>query len=285
MADVQTPRAQEKSQTLDKKTLRHRVSQFFWRSWAIQASWNYERQMNMGFLYGIAPTIDRLYDDSPEGIEKKKEAYERHMAFYNCTPQTSSFVLGLTASMEEEYAKDPDSFDPDSINAVKSSLMGPLSGIGDSLFQGTFRVLAFGLGISLARQGSIMGPILAIILSLIPSIGITWYGGKLGYVAGRKYLTRLTASGAMDRIMYLVTIVGLTVIGAMIASMIGITTPLKMGKAFSLQKTLDTIFPQMLSLGATFFMYWLLKRKVSTTWILIFTIVGGIILSVLGILS
>ena len=23
--------------------------QFFWRSWAIQASWNYERQMNMGF--------------------------------------------------------------------------------------------------------------------------------------------------------------------------------------------------------------------------------------------
>ena len=32
--------------------------QFFWRSWNIQASWNYERQMNMGFLYGIAPTLD-----------------------------------------------------------------------------------------------------------------------------------------------------------------------------------------------------------------------------------
>ena len=27
--------------------------QFMWRSLNIQASWNYERQMNMGFLYGI----------------------------------------------------------------------------------------------------------------------------------------------------------------------------------------------------------------------------------------
>ena len=26
--------------------------QFMWRSLNIQASWNYERQMNMGFLYG-----------------------------------------------------------------------------------------------------------------------------------------------------------------------------------------------------------------------------------------
>ena len=37
--------------------------QFMWRSLNIQASWNYERQMNMGFLYGIAPTLDELYPD------------------------------------------------------------------------------------------------------------------------------------------------------------------------------------------------------------------------------
>ncbi len=40
--------------------------QFFWRSWAIQASWNYERQMNMGFMYGIAPIIDKIYDKPEE---------------------------------------------------------------------------------------------------------------------------------------------------------------------------------------------------------------------------
>lgn len=131
--------------------------QFMWRSLNIQASWNYERQMNMGFLYGIAPTLDELYpnENDPEQLAHKKEAYEREMVFYNCTPQTSAFTLGLAASMEEQYAADRENFNPETINAVKTSLMGPLSGVGDSFFQGTVRLIAFGLGISLAQQGSV----------------------------------------------------------------------------------------------------------------------------------
>ena len=94
--------------------------QFMWRSLNIQASWNYERQMNMGFLYGIAPTLDELYPDEndPEQLAHKKEAYEREMAFYNCTPQTSAFTLGLAASMEEQYAADRENFNPETMNAV-----------------------------------------------------------------------------------------------------------------------------------------------------------------------
>lgn len=151
--------------------------QFMWRSLNIQASWNYERQMNMGFLYGIAPTLDELYpnENDPEQLAHKKEAYEREMAFYNCTPQTSAFTLGLAASMEEQYAADRENFNPETINAVKTSLMGPLSGVGDSFFQGTVRLIAFGLGISLAQQGSVLGPILAMILSIVPSVLATCF--------------------------------------------------------------------------------------------------------------
>lgn len=49
--------------------------QFMWRSLNIQASWNYERQMNMGFLYGIAPTLDELYPDEndPEQLAHKRK--------------------------------------------------------------------------------------------------------------------------------------------------------------------------------------------------------------------
>lgn len=270
--------------TEQRKDLRKKSWSFTWRSWAIQASWNYERQMNMGFLYGIAPTLNRLYS-KPEDLDKKKAAYQRHMAFYNCTPQTSSFVLGLTTSMEEEYAKNPSSMDPDSINAVKSSLMGPLSGVGDSFFQGTIRILAFSLGINLAQHGSILGPILAMVISFIPSFAVTYWGGQFGYTAGKKYLKILTGGGLMTRVMYLVNIVGLMVIGAMIASMIGITTPIKMGSAFNLQKTLNSIFPQMIPLAFTFLMYWMLRKKVGTGWILLFCIGGGILLSVLGIFA
>ena len=271
---------------LTKQEQRKKYWSFFWRSYAIQASWNYEGQMNLGFLYGIAPTLDRLYDvNNEEELRKKKEAYKRHLAFYNCTPQTSAFVLGLSSSMEEEYAKNPTTFNPDSINAVKASLMGPLSGVGDSFFQGTIKVLAFGLGVNFARQGSILGPLLAILISFIPAALVTYYGGKLGYTTGNSFLKKLTSQGIMDRAMYLVIIVGLMVIGSMIASMIGITTPIHMGKTFNLQKTLDTIFPQMIPLLVTFFMYYLLHRKVRTGWILTICILSGLLFSVLGIFA
>lgn len=262
--------------------------QFFWRSWAIQASWNYERQMNMGFLYGIAPTLDELYPDekNPVVAAQKKEAYERHMAFYNCTPQTSAFVLGLASSMEEQYAADREHFNPDTINAVKTSLMGPLSGVGDSFFQGTVRVIAFGLGISLTQQGSVLGPILAILISLIPSWFVTWYGGKLGYTMGSKYLTKLQSGNLMDQLMYVCGVVGLMVIGAMVAGMVGITTPISFeSTGLVLQDIVDGILPQALSLLVTMTMYWLIRRRVSTGWLLLICIVGGIIINALGVLA
>ena len=264
-----------------------RYSQYFWRSWAIQDSWNYERQMNMGFLFGIAPTIDRLYPDEndPAQVAKRKEAYERHMAFYNCTPQTSAFVLGLASSMEEEYARDPENFDPETINAVKTSLMGPLSGIGDSFFQGTIRTIAFGLGTALATQGSMLGPVLAMVISAAFSIPITWYAGKFGYEMGNSFLDRLQ-SGTMEKIMYACGIVGLMAIGGMVATLIGITTPLTFSEGtVVLQDILNGIVPMILDLAAVMGMYWLVKHNVKTTWLLLLCIVGGIALSALGILA
>ena len=255
---------------------------FFWRSWNIQASWNYERQMNMGFLYGIAPILDEIYKD-PKDEELKKEAYKRHMAFYNCTPQTSAFILGLSAAMEEQYYEDRENFTPESINAMKTSLMGPLSGIGDSFFQGTIRILAFGLGINLAQQGSILGPILAIIISFIPSYVVTYYGGKIGYLMGNKYLSKLYTEELMDKVMYICSIVGLMVIGSMMASMIGIVTPLTFNETLVLQDVLNGIVPQIIPLSLTFLLYWLIKKKVATGWILSICIFGGILLSTLGI--
>lgn len=273
--------------TVAKRSDFKKYVQFFWRSWAIQASWNYERQMNMGFLYGIVPTLDELYPDEsdPEQLAHKKEAYRRHMAFYNCTPQTSAFTLGLAASMEEQYAKDREHFNPDTINAVKTSLMGPLSGVGDSFFQGTVRIIAFGLGISLAQQGSVLGPVLALLLSLIPAWFVTWFGGKLGYTMGSKYLTKLQGGGLMDRLMFVCGIVGLMVVGAMVASMVGITTPVVFeSTGLVLQDVIDSILPQALSLLVTLIMLTLIRKKVPTAWLLLICIAGGILINAAGFL-
>lgn len=40
--------------------LRKKVSEFFWGGWCMQTNWNYERQMNTAFMWGISKTIDQF---------------------------------------------------------------------------------------------------------------------------------------------------------------------------------------------------------------------------------
>ena len=123
------------------------------------------------------------------------------------------------------------------------------------------------------------------LISFVPSYLVTYYGGKIGYNMGNKYLTKLYQEGLMEKVMYVCSIVGLMVIGSMIASMINITTPVHVGETFVLQDVLNDIMPQTIPLGFTFFMYWLLKKKVPTGWMLVISIAGGILLSILGVFN
>ena len=197
----------------------------FLHSLAIMCSWNYERQMHMGFMYGMAPVLDKLYADDEE---RKKEAYQRHMEFFNCTPQLTPFIMGLAASMEEQNANSEEGEVPDRVDLHdQTSLMGPFAGIGDSFFQGTIRIITFGYRpFRFAQQGSILGPILAVLLFAIPSLLFAYNATFFGYRSGNKYLAKLYQEGLMDRVMHFASIVGLAVVGGMVASMVSVTTPL-----------------------------------------------------------
>lgn len=272
---------ENKNNQITKKDLRR----VFLHSLTIMCSWNYERQMHMGFMYGMAPVLDKLYKNDEK---RKKEAYQRHMEFFNCTPQMTPFIMGLAASMEEQNANSEEGeFQTESISMIKTSLMGPFAGIGDSFFQGTLRIITFGIGLSFAQQGSILGPILAVGLFAIPSLLAAYYATFLGYNSGNKYLAKLYQEGLMDRVMHFASIVGLAVIGGMVASMVNITTPLQFqtgGTQLVLQEMLDTIFPKLLPLVFTLGVYTLIQKKVNTNVLLIGIIVTGLITSAIGIL-
>ena len=89
----------------------------------------------------------------------------------------------------------------------------------------------------------------------------------------------------MDRVTYGLNVVGLTVIGAMIASLIGLTTPISYGEGFILQEVLDSIIPQLIPLLTTFLMYYLIRKNTNTIWLLVLSIVAGVLFSALGILA
>lgn len=147
--------------TLEKKQLKS----LFWRSFTTSHAWHYERQQHMSFEFAMIPVINKLYDKEEDRID----AYKRHMEFYNCQTAMQPFICGVAAAMEEENANNEE-FDTSSISAMKVALMGSLAGIGDSLIGGTLRVIATGIVAGLCMSGSLLGPILFLLIYNIPTI-------------------------------------------------------------------------------------------------------------------
>ena len=264
---------------IDKKTLRS----VFWRSFALQGAFNYERMQNLGYAYAMIPVLRKLYQSEQD----RAKALQRHLTFFNTTPAVSPAIMGISAAMEEQNAKDPENFDTSSINAVKAALMAPIAGIGDSLFWGTLRVIAAGIGISLASQGNILGPILFLALYNIPHFLTRYYGLRLGYRFGNEALEQMSASGAMDRVMSIANIIGMMVVGGMVSTLLSITTPITFAldeSSVEIQGILDQILPSMLPLLAVMLIFILIRRKVSVTRITLATLASGIILHILHIL-
>lgn len=84
---------------------------------------------------------------------------------------------------------------------------------------------------------------------------------------------QLQSGNLMEQLMYVCGIVGLMVVSAMVASMVGIVTPITFeSSGLVLQNIIDGILPQAISLAVTLLMFWLIKKKVSTGWLLLICI-------------
>ena len=272
--------------TSETKVLNKRdLMKVFWRSFTMEWTWNYERQANLGYGFAMVPILEKLYKDKPE---EKAEALQRHLEFFNTTPHVSTLILGISSAMEEQNSTQED-FDTSSINNVKVGLMGPLAGIGDSLLWGTLRIIATGIGTSLALQGNILGPILFLLIFNIPHIILRYICMMGGYKLGAGFLSKMKQGGLMDKVTYGASIVGLMSIGAMIATMVTVNIPLSYGEgdsAIVIGDILNGIIPGIIPLLFTGFIYWLVtKKKMKTTVALLLILVIGIIGSLTGILG
>ena len=267
----------------DKSITKKDLMKVFWRSFTMEWSWNYERQANMSYAYGMMPIIKKLYKTDKE----RAEALKRHLEFFNTTPHISTLILGISTAMEESNANSED-FDTSSINNVKVGLMGPLAGIGDSFFWGTLRVIATGIGTSLALQGNILGPILFLLVFNIPHILVRYYAMMGGYKLGAGVLDKIQKSGLMEALTYGAAILGLMVIGGMTAEMVTVNIPLTIGEgdsAMAVADIINGIIPGIMSLGFTGFIYMLLGKNFKTTTILILIAVIGIVGAFFGFLA
>ncbi len=249
----------------------------------MEFSWTYANQMGIAFGLMIMRMLKKIYHGDPTGYAK---ALERHVAFFNITPQLAPFVGGIAISMEEKI-RDGD-LEPEIVNDVKAALMGPLSGIGDSIFLTCIRIVAVAVGISLCQAGNPIGPLVYLLIYNVPAFWLRIWGVRKGYEAGVGLLTSAQESGAMDIVMEIAGIVGCMVVGSMTKDMFWATLTVSFGTGdavTSLHEVLDGIMPGMIGLGFMGLYYWLLSKKVDPVWLILGTMVFGVIAAFFGFMA
>ena len=277
---TETKTAKKQISPTDKKLLR----KMFLRSLTIGAPLQYANEYGSGFEYSILPFLDHYYEPNSE---KKRQAIKRHMVFYNITQYVGTFCQGLVASMEKQAAEHDD-YDVNSINAVKASLMGPMSGIGDTLFWGILRVIAAGVAMSFGMQGNFLAPFIFLLIYNIPAQWCRWEMTKLGFTVGSEYITDMYSSGLLNIFTKAAKTLGLIMLGGMTSSLVQFKSKLVFhvggGQVINVQNILDSLLKGIVPLLLTLFCYWLIAKKhVNFTFVILGLIVLCILLSACGI--
>lgn len=279
--------AVKSEQQTDTRLTKRDLWKTYFHSQGFVTGFNYSKQEAPGFMFTMIPVIEKIYKDP----EDKREAYMRHSELFLTEARLSHFVLGLTASLEERNANEKD-IDPNSIGAIKSALMGPLAGIGDSLYHGTLRPILAGIAISLvvgSNHTSLLGPILFVLLMATVGQTIRWLGIFKGYKLGVEFVEKIQSSGLIQKLTHYAGIAAFVVIGGFVYKFVNmeLAWSYEAGETVvSLQETLDGLVPGLLPVLYTLLMYYLLhKGKAGPVMLIFITMLVGIIGVFLGVLA
>ena len=254
---------------------------FRWLTFS-HSCYNYERMQGLGFAHSMTSIIERLYETK----EEIAAALKRHLVFFNTEPNVGAVVHGVTVAMEEERASGATQITDEAINSVKSGLMGPLAGIGDSVTQGLITPTLLALGIGLAQQGNLAGPILYVLLVSTAIIGISYFMWMQGYRWGKVAVVRILKAGLLRPLTEGATVLGLTVVGALAATVVQFSTKLSITvgpQTVQLQTDiLDKILKGALPLSLTLLIWWLLNKQKSPLTVILIVFAVGLIGTWLG---
>jgi PTS system mannose-specific IID component len=230
----------------------------------------------------MTPIIRKLYSSQ----EDVTAALKRHLVFFNTEPNVGGVIHGAVIAMEEERANGAP-IDDDDINSVKSGLMGPLAGVGDSISQGTITPILLSIGIGIAAAGQPFGAVLYFFAELLVMLAIAYFAWFQGYDRGREGVRSMLSSGILDRVLTGASVLGNMVMGALTFQFVNLYLTLSwnidvgggQSKLFDVNRDLlGAIMPGLLPLAFTLLTWYLIaRRRVSPIWLLVAYIVIAMI--------
>ena len=249
----------EKKVTLSKKSLK---KTYFWWVFTTELSNSYERLQALSFCVSLLPSLKELYGGESD---EYKAALRRHLQFFNSEGTFGGLILGVICSLEEERAGGAELPD-EMFSGLKTGLMGPMAGIGDTIIWGTLRPIIFSIAVTLAQSGNILGGLFPFLFSFI-SLALGYNMFKFGYKVGRESIQSLLGSGMINKVITGSSILGLIMMGALSASYVKLSIPIKIklsnANPIVIQELLDQILPGMLPLLviAAIYLYFMKKGQ------------------------
>ena len=189
---------------------------------------------------------------------------ERHEVFFNTEPYLGCIVPGIVLGMEAGKAEGNDEISSEFINSIKTALMGPFAGIGDSLLPGTLIPILLSIALGMSPNGEITGPIFYIVAFLAIMIPLTWFLFSYGVKAGANAAEMVLAGGIKDKVTRAAEVIGLVVVGAVSAQYAHFNIGLVYASGdltISIADILNSIFPSLPVLLMAFLTYWLMVKK------------------------
>lgn len=241
--------------------------------------YNYESQQAPAVAFSMRKALRKIYPNDDDYIS----AMDGHFNYFNVTPQMGNVILSATLAMEEKDGLKA----KDAVQSFKTSLMGPFSGVGDSIFWILFPTI---MGSIAGYMGLQKNPIGAIIWMLM-YIGLYWvkmWLCNLGYTSGTKLITSLGEK--INVFTDAISVMGLMVVGSLIPTVVKVYVPLKFafGKvSLAVQSGIfNKIMPGLLPVGLTILIYYLLGKKWWTpTRIILLVIIICLLGSATGLLG
>lgn len=235
------------------------LNKMFWQLqiWGLGTAVNNVNSQAIGFAISIAPVLNKLYKDAPK--EQRVAAMQRHLEYFLSQNTATGMILGITAALEETTSEE----EKEAVVAVKAGMMGPLAGIGDSVFKLTIQAIAGSIGAVYALQGNFLGVILMFLIYNGINIAIKYGGIVLGYKKGMEFVTSGEQAKMMTNIINLATMVGVIVLGALISSSVkfNIAYVIQVKETVvNIQEILDGVMPNVLPLLITIGLYQINKR-------------------------
>ena len=234
-----------------------------WLTWLFtsDAMFNFERQQNLALGLSLAHLARRLYPER----EARALFMGRSLSLFSTEPVVGAAAVGLALAGERLMEASPAMISAPDMMGARAAIMTACAGVGGPLMTLVLAV-NIAIGAALASRGSLLGPVLFVILQALLVWAISYASFSVGHSQARRLYIEGRERDWLSAGLFAASRVGAFALGMLVVQLAAINldggSALRINDAqISMSAWFDRIAPNMAAMLLVALMAWLPLRK------------------------